>query len=206
MWRTTPMRRVEVEGSSEADAGPPLPHGVSTEDLQLPEDGVGALFHRTYRVRIREPGLGPEDLVRQLTTDPDRAAPSEFASFNKVHGEKGTMRVDDEYVVRMPGPWDGPVRVTEVTPTSFRLVTLNGHLEAGQIDFCARAHSEGLAFTIESWARSGDRLSDLLYGRLRMAKEVQLHMWTSFLEQVVKLAHGRRAGLLEIETRRVEVG
>ncbi len=50
---------------------------------------------------------------------------------------------------------------------------------------------------------SGDRLSNLLYGRLRMAKEVQLHMWTSFLEQVTELAKGRRAGLLESDTRRV---
>ena len=48
------------------------------------------------------------------------------------------MEVGDEYVVRMPGPWDGPVRVVEVTPTSFRLATLDGHLEAGQIEFRAR--------------------------------------------------------------------
>ena len=25
------------------------------------------------------------------------------------------MRPGDEYIVRMPGPWDGPVRVVEVT-------------------------------------------------------------------------------------------
>ena len=29
-------------------------------------------------------------------------------------------------------------------------------------------------------------------------------MWTSFLEQVIELAEGRRAGLLEIETCRIE--
>jgi len=136
--------------------------------------------------------------------DLDKVAPSEFASFNKVWGDEGSMAVGDEYVVRMPGPWDGPVRVAEVTPTSFRFVTLEGHLEAGQIEFRAAPEDDRLTFTIESWARSGDRLSDLLYGRLRMAKEVQLHMWTSFLEQVVELAEGRRDGLLEILTRRVE--
>jgi hypothetical protein len=114
------------------------------------------------------------------------------------------MNVGDEYVVRMPGPWDGPVRVAEVTPTSFRLATLAGHLEAGQIEFRAAREGDRLAFTIESWARSGDRLSDLLYGHLRMAKEVQLHMWASFLERVVELAEGRRDGLLEIHTRRVD--
>ena len=28
----------------------------------------------------------------------------------------------------MPGPWDGPVRVIDRTPVSFRLATLDGRL------------------------------------------------------------------------------
>jgi len=55
----------------------------------------------------------------------------------------------------------------------------------------------------ESWARSGERLSDLLYGHLRMAKEVQLHMWTSVLEGVVELADGRMDGGIRVITRLV---
>jgi hypothetical protein len=113
------------------------------------------------------------------------------------------MTVGDEYVVRMPGPWDGPVRVVERTPASFRFATLDGHLEAGQIRFSATA-GELLEFTIESWARSADRLSDLLYDRLRMSKEIQLHMWTSVIERVAELAGGRLTGGIEIRTRRVD--
>ena len=206
MWRTTPMRRAEVEGSHDHDSPPPLPGGLPTEGMRSPEDGVGPLFHRTYRVRFRESRVAAEELVRRIVANPDRVAPSEFASFNQVYGEKGTMRAGDEYIVRIPGPWDGPVRIAQVTPTSFRFVTLDRHLEAGQIEFRAVDDGDDVVFTIESWARSGDRLSNLLYGRLRMAKEVQLHMWTSFLERVVELAEGRRIGLLEIETRRVETG
>jgi hypothetical protein len=104
----------------------------------------------------------------------------------------------------MPGPWDGPVRVTLVTPASFRFTTLSGHLEAGQIEFRALRDDELLRFEIESWARSGDWLSNLLYHHLRMAKEVQLHMWTSFLERVAVLAGGRLTGGVEIISRRVE--
>jgi uncharacterized protein (UPF0548 family) len=77
-------------------------------------------------------------------------------------------------------------------------------LEAGQIEFRARADRGAVEFTIESWARSGDRLSDLLYTHLRLAKEVQLHMWTSVLERVVKLAGGTMSGGIVITTRRVE--
>ena len=113
------------------------------------------------------------------------------------------MAVGDEYVVRMPGPWDGPVRVVESAPDSFRLATLEGHLEAGQIEFRARHADENVVFEIESWARSADRLSDILYDRLRMSKEVQLHMWTSTLERIVKLSGGRMTGGIDIHTRKI---
>jgi hypothetical protein len=53
-------------------------------------------------------------------------------------------------------------------------------------------------------ARSGDRLSNLPFQHLRMAKEVQLHMWSSFLEQVATVAGGRLTGGIVIETRRVD--
>lgn len=204
MWRTTPMSRQEMKGSVTVDAPPPLPEGMPRTEVQVQREGVGTLFHRTYRVRIGDPGLSPVELLDEIRADLNRAAPREFASFIKVHGEEGQMRVGDEYVVRMPGPWDGPVRVAAATPTSFRLVTLEGHLEAGQIEFRGEQEADSLVFSIESWARSGDRLSNLLYRHLRMAKEVQTHMWTSFLERVIEIAGGRRAGRLEIETRRVE--
>ena len=197
------MSRSEVAGAWPDDAPPPLPSGIDRSELQLLEDGAGAFFHRRYSVEIAGAELSAEELMAGLRGDPDRAAPSEFGTFQKLHGAEGRMRVDDEYVVRMPGPWDGPVRVVDTSRTSFRLATLAGHLEAGQIEFRARDGSP-LEMEIESWARSGDRLSDLLYDRLRMSKEVQLHMWTSFLERVIKLSGGRRTGRLGIHTRRLE--
>jgi Domain of unknown function (DUF1990) len=203
MWRTTPLHRSEVVGSLPADAPPEFPDAVSRDEVQHAEDGVGSLFHRLYRARIRDARLGPEDLIARVTADPDEVAPSEFARFTKVRGDEGAMTVGDEYVVRMPGPWDGPVRVIERTPTSFRLATLEDHLEAGQIRFEAEA-GELLEFRIESWARAGDRLSNLLYDRLRMSKEVQLHMWTSVLERAAELSGGRLTGGIEIHTRRVD--
>ena len=204
MWRTTPMHRRELEGTMEADAPPPLPPEVSDEGLQLVEDGAGDLFHRRYRGRFANPRLSARELIGRLQEDPNPLVPVELARFTKVAGEEGPMRVNDEYVVHMPGPWDGPVRVAEVTDTGFRVVTLEGHLEAGQIAFSASDEPDALVFQIESWARSGDSLVELLYDHLRMAKEVQLHMWTSALENVGRLAGGRLVGGIDIETRRVE--
>jgi hypothetical protein len=204
MWRTTPMRRHEEGASWDDHAPPPLPSEVSHEEVQRPGEGVGPLFHRRYRVRIRDSAADPDELMARVSSDPDAVAPTEFASFQKVGGEKGRMRVGDEFVVRMAGPWDGPVRVMNVSGESFRLATLEGHLEAGQIVFSASRSNGLVEFTIESWAQSADRFCDVLYDRLRMAKEIQLHMWTSFLEQVVELSGGRRQGCLEILTRRID--
>ena len=196
MWRTVPMCRTETVG--DCAVPPPLPAGFDTRGVQTAADGAGPLYHRRYCVRIEGAELSPAELMDALRADLDAFAPSEFASFQRVGGD-GPLAAGDEYVVRMPGPWDGPVRVVEAGEDSFRLATLDGHLEAGQIAFRAR---DDLEFTIESWARSADRLSDLLYTRLRMAKEVQLHMWVSFLERVVEHSGGRRSGCMTIETRR----
>jgi len=180
-----------------------LPDGVSRRGLQPPSAGAGPLYHRLYQTVIRGSRLSPEQLVECVAAEPDRAAPSEFATFKKTLGEDGAMAVGDEFVVRMPGPWDGPVRVVERRPALFRFATLEGHLEAGQIAFSADRRGSVVVFSIESWARGGDRLSNLLYDRFRISKEIQFHMWTSFLERVVKLSGGQREGGLRIHTRRV---
>jgi hypothetical protein len=204
LWRTTPLHRDEAEGSLERDSPPSLPGELQRSELQLPERGTGPLFHRRYRVRIRDSDLSADELVQRVAAEPDSVAPSEFATFNKLSGPAGTMRVNDEYVVRMASPWDGPVRVAKRDLSMFRLVTLEGHLESGQIEFRAYEENGLVVFEIESWARSKDRLTDLLYDRLRMSKEVQLHMWISTLERIVQLAGGRMSGGIEIHTRRIE--
>jgi len=43
-----------------------------------------------------------------------------------------------------------------------------------------------------------------MFDTLRMAKEIQLHMWTSMLERIAKLSGGRRSSI-SIETRWVEI-
>ena len=206
MWRTTVMHRREV-AERKADIHMPrrYPAHVDATEVQSVHDGVGPLFHRHYTAHLRGSELGPEQLMHAVKRDLNAVAPTTFARFQRVLGDGTSLAAGDEYVVRMPGPWDGPVRVIDETPGSFALATLEGHLEAGQIEFRASCAEDGrLCFTIESWARSADRLSNFLYHRLGMAKEVQLHMWISFLEGVGKIAHGRIDGGIEIDTRRVD--
>jgi uncharacterized protein (UPF0548 family) len=207
MWRSTPLHRCErVESEAHKHLPPAYPEDVNRSEVLTPADGHGPLFHRRYSTRIRSSELEPEELFSRLTGNLNKAAPTKFARFQRVLGDsEGAIKLGDEFVVRMPGPWDGPVRVIDLDERSFRLATLDGHLEAGQIEFRV-AKPDLLTFEIESWARSATRLSNLLYHRVRMAKEVQLHMWISFLEGVVALSGGRMTGGITIETRRVEHG
>lgn len=201
LWRTTPVYRQQESAS---DGPPPLPAETSHHNLQGPDQGVGPLFHRRYRTQICGARTDTVNLMERIADDPNRASPIEVARFRKDRGESHGMEVGDEFVIRMPGPWDGPVRVVDRTPTSFRFVTLSGHLEAGQIEFRLEAGGEHLVFVIESWARSGDQLSYLLYDWLLVAQEMQLHMWTHFAERVARISGGRMAGGVEVLTSRKE--
>jgi hypothetical protein len=205
LWRTTPMWRSQIEGTWPDDGPPDVDPALPREGVQLPEHGYGPLFRRRYRARIHDARMDAAALMEQLQADPNRVAPGTLAHFAKERGEEGRMRVGDEFVVRMPGPWDGPIRVVEVDPRSFRFVTLDGHLEAGQIQWRAGDERDALVFEIESWARGGDRPAWFLHDHLPMAKEVQLHMWTRVCELVAKRVGGRLSEGIEIETRRVEL-
>ncbi len=202
MWRTTPLHRSEEAGGRE-DL-PDSVEGIAADQLQPLAAGVGPMLHRTYAVRITGSDMKPPALIDQVAAHLNQASP-EMAVFRKTRGIRDDqLRLDDEFVVRMPGPWDGPVRVVRREPDSFRLATMEGHLEAGEIQFRAAQDGDALRFEIESWARAGDKLSALLYNRLRLAKEIQLNMWSHFCVRAAALAGGRPRGGVTIRTRWVD--
>ncbi len=200
MWRTIPLHRSE-EAGTRADL-PGRADGTSgfADRLQPLDAGVGPMLHRSYGVRIAGTRMSPSALIDLVSARLNQASP-EMAVFRKTRGAQGSLRQGDEFVVRMPGPWDGPVRVVRRDEASFRLATLAGHLEAGEIEFRAKPDGDAVHFEIESWARAGDRLSALLYNKLRLAKEVQLNMWSHFCVRTARLAGGRPQGGITIRTR-----
>lgn len=202
MWRTIPLHRCEEPGTL-ADL-PDAAYDTTgfAARLQPPAAGVGPLLHRLYAVRIAGSDMAPEALMDQVSAQLNRATP-EVAEFRKTRGHRSILREGDEFLIRMPGPWDGPVRVVRRDKTSFRLATLSGHLEAGEIEFRVKPDGDALRFEIESWARAGDWLSALLYNKLRLAKEIQLNMWTHFCLRAAALAGGRPQGGIAIRTRSV---
>jgi hypothetical protein len=202
MWRTTPLHRSEEPGGPE-DLPDPV-EGAAADRLQPLAAGAGPMLHRFYAVRIAGSDMEPPALIDLVAAHLNQVSP-EVAVFRKTRGVKDDkLRRGEELVVRMPGPWDGPVRVVRREPDSFRLATLEGHLEAGEIEFRASRAGDALSFEIESWARAGDKLADLLYNKLRLAKEIQLNMWSHFCVRAAALADGRPKGGVTIRTRWVD--
>ena len=192
-------RHRTVMGEDPGPADRPVPGNQGP--LQRRADGSGASLRRLYRVVIDAPRLPPEEVIDRVAADPNAVSPFEVARFVKTAGRLGEMTAGDEYLVWMAGPWNGPVRVAERGPRHFRLATLSGHMEAGEIEFRARREGERLAFEIESAARSGSRPFWLVYGPLRVAREAQLHMWATFCERVAAMA-GRPASAIEVRDER----
>jgi Domain of unknown function (DUF1990) len=203
LWATTPLHR-SVEAGDATDLPPPLPDQLVDERSQPLESGVGPLFRRLFTVEIEGSSLTAAELIAKVTADLNRAVPAEVTAVEIISGVPGELATGDEVVVRIPGPWDGPVRVVHRTGTSFRLATLTGHLEAGQIEFRARPSGSQLRFEIEAWARPSSWAIHLLYSYLRLAKEIQLNMWVRFCQNAAKLADGRARGGVTIRTRVVD--
>ncbi|MEU2376147.1 DUF1990 domain-containing protein [Streptomyces misionensis] len=203
LWETTPLYRAgECEGD-EQDRPPRIPPDAVDDTVQLAEDGFGPLFHRTFRVHIAGAGIDAARLVEQLCCHFEHFVPSEVVGIRvgelRAHG----LHVADELLVEMPGPWNGPVRVVQRDRELLHLVTLRGHMEAGQVQFRARRDGDLLVFEIELWARAATRLVHVLYSHLRVAKEIQLNMWVRFCLSAVKASGGRLVDGVHIRTRRL---
>lgn len=197
-------RSIEDSDGSLPDFDRTLPGDAGA--LQRADDGVGALFHRHYTIFVTDERLDAEALVDHILGDPNGVAPSRMARFETFDGEVAKdLDLGDELIVRLPGPWDGPVRVIERTPTSFRLATLKGHLEAGEIEFSTGYDDRGfLRFRIESWARSGDAMFHWLYEKFPVGREAQMHMWSQFCRRVAAASGGTLMSNVASTTRRVE--
>ena len=194
-------------------------------EIQHAEDGEGPRFHRTYRVRIAGAEHTPEALMKRIGQDLSPYVAAEVARFEKTKGAESVLEAGDEFMVHINAPWNGPVRVVEAEPTRFRLATLEGHMEAGQIEFRAETAPEAsgetapgdgadagpnadsgadLVFTIESWARSRDMWVHLVYDGLGTAKSMQQAMWTYFCARVADECGGEIVGEIEVRTEREE--
>jgi hypothetical protein len=199
-----PIRRAEVRGDDD-DLPPAVPDALLDERSQPAEAGHGPLYRRRFRVTVDGARIDARALMTRVAGDLTLLMPGEVAAVSPRTEARTLPGPGDEFVVRMPGPWDGPVRVVLRDDTRLRLATLSGHLEAGQIEFRAVDGDDGtLDFEIETWARPGTALVRVLFADLRVAKEMQLYMWVRACGAAAGIAGGRVRDGVDVLTHRVE--
>lgn len=170
---------------------------------QPADTGAGRLLERRYYIDIIRPRHTAAELMQQIQYDVAHFSPDLLADFEKTTGKKHSLALDDEFSIKILGPWNGHVRVTDITPNSFEFSTLAGHPEAGHIRFSLLSHpdrADALRFEIRSWARSRDGLVAFMYDKLGAGKQVQEKTWRIFCERVAEASGGATLGDVQVET------
>ena len=197
----TAARRLDDDELDLPDLDRPLPGDPAT--LQRVSAGVGVLHVRRYRLVVATTA-DVADAVAALA-DLDGLTPARFVRFRDAGGRAvaGPLSLGQEFVARLTGPRDGPVRVVEVRDDGYRLATLRGHVEAGEIDFTvARVAPGRLLVEVRSWARSGADEIRWLYER-GGGQRVQAHVWASLCLALAEELDGRPVGRVEVASRRL---
>jgi len=167
--------------------------------------GDGPELERRYYLDVVRPHHTPAQLMALVQADLPSFSPGLLADFEQTHGERGQLSVGDEFHIKIFGPWNGSVRVTEVGPTFFEFVTLEGHPEAGRIRFETHpldGRADALRFEIHSLARSRDGLVAFAYDTIGGGKLMQEATWVEFCERVGRVSGGQTLGPVTVETTR----
>ncbi|MDX2162476.1 MAG: DUF1990 family protein [bacterium] len=192
-----------------APAAPDVRASPAAQPSQPITSGVGDLYHRRYQVDIADPALDKAAIMAHIFANINEFVPRELGVFERTHAQDpDTWQVGDEFLVRLTGPWNGPVRLVHLEPTLFTFITLEGHLEAGEIQFALADHPEtagALRFEIRSWARSSDRITDFFYHTLGISRFAQTRVWTYFCQHVADVSGGTVIDTIRVTTQRVPV-
>lgn len=165
--------------------------------------GHGALVRRRFSMRIVEPAISAEQLATIISSDPNLASPWEVLRWELPSGEPRRLRPGDEVLIRMAGPWNGPLRVVERESHRLRLRTLPGHALVGELELRVTEDERGMLAEIELWERPGSRVLAVLRDRIGVTTRMQTHTWTEFLQRTRAISGGRSEGSVRIRTERV---
>lgn len=180
-----------------------VPFIAMPKSEQPAQTGSGPLFERRYWVDVQHPRQPAAVLLEHIKCHLPEFSPDLLADFEKSKGASDCLTVGDEYRIKILGPWNGDVRVTEIGEDFFELATLENHPEAGRIRFSLRPHATlpaTVRFEIHSWARSRDGLVAFTYDTLGLGKRVQQQTWEIFCQRVADYCGGLWLGPVQVET------
>ena len=178
-WQDFPAySRLMNENYSKAVADSLAAHSATLEPI---EAGTGNYSYDNFQVRVTlPPGLSPEEVLARFERDPNGTVQS--SGFNLladfVRQSQSDPAVGDIYDIYFPGPYNGAVVVTRLTPSYFDVATVvtpetGTHPIYGSREFGFEQNSDG---TVTFYTRGADRVADAP-GLATFAPPLQSTLW-----------------------------
>jgi hypothetical protein len=190
-------RRTPVD---ERDSGAALLSESSEAAHRVGDQGVGPEIHRLYSAIARDPALSAERVLSVIAVDPNAIAPWEVLRFKRPHGRTDGLREGDELLVRMAGPWNGPVKVNRRWDQGFRLVSTRGNPQIGEVELRMRDEDGGIAMEIQTRERAAGFAFHIMQ-RIGLIRRMETYAWSEMLENAAQLAGGRPPERITIRSR-----
>ena len=184
-------------GSNQGVRGPDMPDYLRDED-----SAAGAATHRRFGLRICDPQISAEQLATIVAADPNLVSPWEVLRWELPDRERRPLAPGDDVLVRMAGPWNGPLRVIARDSERLRFQTQPGHALKGELELRLRIDNGALFAEIELWERADDRLLAILHDRLGLTARMQTHTWVEFLHHTRRVSGGEADGHVRAHTTR----
>jgi len=164
--------------------------------LQLPGTGFGQIFGRSFTTGLMSPSKSSREIMSALRRN--------INQFSTIRAPLGKLNPADSPFTCVSGPdcseitvgniyqVDGPlwinpyVMTTEATESLVEFTTMQGHPEAGVIQFSAQDFEAGTVFSINSQGQAATMLNYALY--LTAGYDIQTRIWTNFVRNVREFA------------------
>ena len=202
MWRTTAVHQWEMTGSMLRTPRPCCRSKSTSTMCRAPTTERGRWCTGSTARGWFGGDLGPQELVKRIAANPDRIAPSEFATFQKL-GVDGPLALGNDYVVRCR-PWTGRCAWSPPGPTvPLRHAKRSSRGRADRVPRAQRpwrrwVHDRVLGAERRPVLRHSVHASAARQGSTKLTRGFRRS------ERVVKLAGARMTGGIVITTRRVE--
>ncbi len=195
-------REILVERIDATDPAAPLPAADPRDSSSQTESGFGPLTHRLYTATTRSPKIAPEQLLAIIAANPNVVAPTEVLRFERPRGTSDRLQKGDELTIRMAGPWNGPMRVTEQGEDRLRLAAMPGHPQQGQIELRVRsgdAEHNDIVIELQTRERAAG-LGFYLLQRVGLVQRMQSYTWAEILQNAARLAGGRPPDRITVQS------
>jgi hypothetical protein len=177
---------------------------VDGRQLSSPLRGFGQMWQKTYRIRLKNASISPQDLVKAWKEKFPRFWPEGY----RFYGRAGGMQPGDVALLNLAGPGGvkGPggsplistgVMVIYADEESFSFMTPEGHMFAGMITFSA-SEEGGTVAQIQALIRANDPIYELSL-RLGFGHKAEDDFWRQTLKNLAAY-FGADGGDVELKT------